>query len=130
MAYMTNSNAEDFGDLTAGANVVVSHGSLIFNYGVAGELLLWTGALAASRTFVAGDPIELPAGALDINLPAGALEDEAVKAAYDALIADKSNLTMSLGTGAMGAAGKTNEVSGRGYSRQVVEITTGLGAAP
>ena len=132
MAYMTNTNEEDFGDLTAGADVTVSHYSLILNYDIAGEQVLITSNLATSRTYTAGDPLVLPAGALDVNLPPGNLIDAAVKAAYDALLAGKSGgATLLLGTAAMTATGKANEVpNNRGYGRQVVEITTGEGSAP
>lgn len=137
MAYMTNTDEETFGTLAADAsNVTVSHASVILDYGVAssgarGELLLWTGALAAPRTFVADDPIVLPAGALDFNLPNGALNDAAVLAAYRALLAGKTGgATISLGTAAMGNDGQQNEVSASGYSRQVMAITSALGTAP
>ena len=132
MAYMTNTNEEDFGDLTAGADITVSHYSLIMNYGVAGEQVLAVGSLGTSRTYTTGDPLILPAGALDINLPNGNLVDDAVKSAYDAYLAGKTGgATLSLGTAAMTATGKTNEVpTNRGYGRQVVELTTGTGTAP
>ena len=135
MAYMTNTNAENFGTVAGGSNVVVSHASLILNFGETGVLLLWTGTLAATRTYVQGDPIELPAGALDINWPNGALQDAAVLEAIDDLIAAKAHgATLHLGTGAMGAAGTTNEVADSGYltgnGRPTIELTTALGTAP
>ena len=135
MAYITSRLVETFhraGSTGAAGSVTVSHASVIFNYGVVGELFLWTGALANPRVLVAGNPIRVAAGAMDINFPAGSagIQDSAIKAAWDALIADKASLTMLLGTAAMGAAGKTNEVTDANYARQVVELTTGLGLAP
>ena len=132
--YITNTNAENFhsgGNSGAAGAVAISHASVIFNYG-ATEILLWTGAIIAARSLVADDPITLPAGALDINFPAGSggVHDAAIKAAWDALITANGNPTMLLGTGAMGAAGKSNEVADANYARQVTELTTGAGAAP
>jgi len=130
--YITSSGAENFGTLTAGANITISHIAVIANYGVAGQILLVTKALAASREYVAGDELILPAGALDLNFPNGEMNDAALKEAWDTWLAAKTGgLTALLGTGAMGAAGTTNEVAtARGYSRQVVEYTTALGTAP
>jgi len=130
--YITSSGAENFGTLTAGANITISHIAVIANYGIAGQQLLVTKALAASREYVAGDELILPAGALDMNFPNGEMADAAVKEAWDGWLAAKTGgLTALLGTGAMGTAGTTNEVAaGRGYTRQKVEYTTGLGIAP
>ena len=132
MAYITNTNEENFGTVSAGADITVSHYSVILNYGVSGEELLITEDLAASRTYTEGDPLILPAGALDINLPNGELTDAAVLAAWNAYLAAKTGgATVLLGTGAMGATGKTSEVlTTRGYSRQATELSTGLGTAP
>ena len=137
MAYLTNSQQENFGTVGGNANVTVTHASLIFDYGGDSdgddddEVLLWTGRLAVARTFTPGDEIILPAGALDINLPNGDLEDAAVKLAWDQLIAYKvQNPTMLLATASMGSTGKNNEVTANGYSRQGVELSTGTGLAP
>ena len=132
MAYISSSMAETFGTLTAGADITMSHFSLIADYGEASELVIATGAFSTERTYTATDPLEMPMQRLRINLPNGALQDAAVKAAWDALLADKSmGITMSLGTADMTATGKANEIpTSRGYSRQVVEVTTGLGTAP
>ena len=134
MSYITNTNIEAFhtaGETGAAAAVTISHASVIFRYGAANELLLWRGALANSRQIAIGDPMSLPAGALDINLPFGAIEDEAVQAAYAALYADKSSsATCLLGTGAMGATGKNNEAGDANYARQAIELTIALGVAP
>jgi len=132
MSHITNTNEENFGNLTSGANVTVSHYSLIMNYGETGELLLVTNALSTPREYVAGDPIKLPAGAADINFTAVAVNDAAIKFFLDSGLAAKTHgVTMLLGTAAMGADGKSNEVaSGRGYTRQLVEMTTGTGQAP
>ena len=132
MAYITNSNIENFGTLSAGADVTISHYSAILNYGIAGEQLLITNAIGTSRTYTAGDELELPAGSLDLNFPQGNGADAAVKEMIDTYLASKTGgITVLLGTAAMTATGKANEVgTTRGYSRQVVEATTGTGTAP
>ena len=132
MAYITNSAETDFGDISAGTDITISHYSIILNYGETGEQLLITKDLAASRTYVAGDPLILPAGALDGNFINGDYEDAAVKSIIDAYLATKTHgATVLLGTGTMGNTGKGNEVpTARGYSRQVVALSTGLGTAP
>ena len=131
MAYATNTSEVNFGTLTAGSDVEVTHYSLLFNYGAEGELVLFTGSFGTARTFVANDDLILEAGSLDINLVTTRLTDASAKAMIDALVAAKTNLTMSLGTANMGSGGKTNEIPGnRGYARKVVALTTGLGSAP
>ena len=73
----------------------------------------------------------LPAGALDINFPNGAVSDAAIKAALDALYTGRSSsATCSLGTGTMGAGGKTREVADSNYERKTVALTIATGAAP
>lgn len=136
--YITSSGAENFGTLTAGANITISHISIIAAYGVTSgaantrQILLGTKALAAAREYVAGDELILPAGSLDINIPNGELNDAAVLEAWNAWLALKNPaLTALLGTAAMGAAGTSNEVqTSRGYSRQVIEYTAATGSAP
>ena len=134
MSYITNTNAENFHSASntgAAGAVTISHASVILRHGESNELLLWTGALTNSRTLATGDPITLPAGALDINFPAGAVSDAAIKAALDALYTGRSSsATCLLGTGAMGAGGKSNEVADANYEKQVTELTIGTGAAP
>ena len=120
---MTNTNDENFGNLAA-ANLTVTHFSVIFDYGEVGELLLFTAALVTPRSFVVGDPLEFPAGSLVGTIPNGGFNGAALKAMMDALITDKGTPTVVIGTGAMGATGKQNEVSDMNYSRQLMEFTT------
>ena len=134
MSYITNTAAVNFhsgaNTGTAGA-VTISHASLILRHGESNELLIWTGALVNSRTLAAGDPMTLPAGALDINFPAGVVSDAAIKAALDALYAGRSSsATCLLGTGAMGSGGKSNEVADANYEKKTVALTIATGAAP
>ena len=134
--YLTNATVENFhsGVKTGAAGAVtISHASVILNYGTSGTVLVWTGALNTSRTLVAGDPIQLPAGALDINFPPGnaGVQDAAILAAWNALLADKTGgATVLLGTGAMGNAGTSNEVADGNYARQVAALTRATGTAP
>ena len=132
MSYITNANEENFGTLTSGADVTVSHYSAILNYGIAGEIVLITNAIGTSRTYTAGDDLVLPAGSMDLNLPAGNGNDNAIKEMIDTYLAAKTGgITVSLGIAAMTTTGKANEIpSSRGYTRQVVETTTGTGNAP
>jgi len=123
LATISNTNLEDFGDL-AGANLTITHVSLIFNYGQGNELLAVTGALTTPRSFVQGDPLEFPVGSFVGTFPNGAFGAAFLKAVLDALIAARGAPTVLLGTAAMGSDGKQNEVSDSGYSRQTMELTT------
>lgn len=126
MATLTNSNAEDFGNVADG-QVVVTHASLIADEGGTNQQLIWTGALTHSRTLEVGDPLELPAGELDVGLPAGAqgVQTGWLQDMMDVYFAAGARgvPTMKLGTAAMGAAGTNNEVSDSGYTEQEIELT-------
>ena len=133
MATMSNTNREMFGTLTAGENVNITDYALIFNVDSASstegseELLFVTGSLRNRRTLAEGDPMDFLAGSFVYTLPPGEAEAAAAKALLDSLIAHYGNPTVLLGTGAMGATGKSNEVpTNRGYTRQVMEMTIAL----
>ena len=124
MATMTNTNDENFGNLI-GANITVTHASLIFNYGVAGERLAVTGALVTPRSFVAGDPLEFPSGSFILTIPNGAGEGAFVKELFDVYLTSKGQPTVLIATAAMGNDGKQNELTAQqGYTRQTMEMTT------
>ena len=150
MAYYTNPAIVNFGTLTGAADLTVSHGALIYNPGssvapgggairaAGAPLVVWTGALAASRVYVTNDPIAMPLGAFDLNLVPGVVNDAAVLLAWQLLHARESGvggvtnpgLYALLGTAAMGDDGTANEVAGRGYTRQLIAPTIALGTAP
>ena len=134
MSYITNTAAVNFhsaGNTGTSGGVTISHASLILRYGESNEILIWTGALVNSRVLSAGDPMTLPAGALDINFPNGVVNDAAIKAALDALYTGRSSsATCLLGTGTMGAGGKTREVADSNYERKTVALTIAVGTAP
>lgn len=130
MALKTNSAAINFGTVSGSGGVTITHASLIFNYGQTGqtdawdnEFLYWTGSLRNSRALVQGDPMEFPAGAFDITLPAGDLQSAGIQRINQAAHDDLGNPTVLLGTGAMGTNGKSNEVSDGGYTRQQAAFT-------
>lgn len=135
MAHMTNTNEEDFGDV-ADAAVTVTHAVLGWDLkNAAQRKVIWNGALANARTLAIGDPIELPAGSLDINYPPGndGVDDGFTKDMMDAIFTDEGNdAQMALGTAAITFTGNTinNEVTDSGYAVQQVEITRGTGNAP
>ena len=137
MAHLTNMNEEEFtgGNNAAGA-VTVTHAVLGWDLtDDANRKVIWNGSLATSRSYVAGDPITLPAGALDITFPAGSqgVEDDFIKDALDAIWADQGDdAQLALGTAAITFTGGTinNEVADANYVRQTVEITRGTGDAP
>ena len=132
MALKTNSNTEDFGDVQGSGGVTISHASVIYNIGVTDavahplardrQFCYWTGAIANSRTLAQGDAMEFPAGAIDITLPAGALQNVGVQHFSQSALDDLGSPTVLLGTGDMGANGTANEVADAGYTRQVVEM--------
>ena len=134
MANFTNTNDEDFGDVTGGA-ITISHAQLVFDIGGANHRVAWTGALTNARELQDGDPMQFNAGSFDFNFPNAAAEDAFMKDLLDVYEAQRGDPTVLLGTGALaaGAAGAYasaigNEIpSGRGYTRQVMEITTGTG---
>lgn len=141
MAYITDNgdptnNADlNFGTIAGNTDVVVTHASVILNYGNTDdpttEIVLWTGTLARTRTFSRGDPIIMPTGAFDLNLLAGNLPDATVRAAWQALLDDRNEGAVALlGTADMTLTGKANEITDTGYSRQDIALLTGLGAAP
>ena len=130
MALKTNTNPEDFGDVQSAGGVTITNASVIYNHGQSGntdpwdnQFCYWTGTIANARTLSQGDAMEIPAGALDITLPAGALKSAGIQRINQAAIADLGSPTVLLGTGDMGANGTANEVAVVGYTRQVCEIT-------
>lgn len=129
MALKTNASNEDFGDVAGAGGITISHASVIFNDGDSGntdawdnEFLYWTGPLTFSRTLSQGDAMEFPAGAFDITLNAGDLEDGGIQRINQAAHADLGSPTVRLGVGDMGANGKSNEVTDGGYTAQVMEF--------
>lgn len=124
MATMTNTNDENFGNLV-GANVTVTHFSVIYNYGQGNEQLAFTSPLVTPRSFVAGDPLEFPAGSLVGTIPNGGYEGAFLKGMMDAWNTARGVPTVVIGTGAMGENGKANELTAQqGYTRQLMEFTT------
>lgn len=125
MALISNESAEDFGDVSGSGGVTVTNASIIFNWGASGEtddwdneFLLWTGTVANARTLSQGDEMIFPAGSIDITLPAGALESVGIQRLHQAAVADLGTPALLLGTGDMGANGKSNEVTDAGYTRK------------
>ena len=119
MASLSNSAAVNFGTLTAGANVVVSHYVLRFGTHVAVSKTLQT-----QRTFVAGDAMVIAPGDLTLNSPNGDGQGTWLVQMYTDHIATQGNPTASIHTGAPGGSFTANEVpTSRGYSRQTITPT-------
>lgn len=133
MAFMWNINDENFGELTAGNNVVISHYAIVFNADsvstTAGmeRLVLVSRALTHSRTLAAGDPMQFLKYSFALDLPQGEGGAALDNAMLNALLHRYGNPTVLLGTGALGANADAAgmEMTGRGYSRQVIEMAVG-----
>ena len=120
MALITNGSDINFGSVNNGQNIVATHASVELADGTLTNVVLWSGQLSAQRTLVPTDPIVIPAGDLDFEIPPGALQDAAIVAILTQGIGQyTSEFTVRLGTGPMGTGGTTNEVAtATGYSRQ------------
>ena len=134
MAILTNDNtsgredAISFGTVAAGQTIVVSHASVVLVDDTNPSVLLWTGRLAANRTLVENDPINVPMGDLDIVIPAGSdgINDSALVAVLNEGIGEYSdNFTVRLGTADMGNAGTSNQPAGStGYTAATNQVLT------
>ena len=123
---LTNSADVEFGTVSAGQSVTVSHASVEIVDASKTNRLLWTGRLRADRALVETDPITIPAGDLDIEILSGVLEDAALVAIFaDGVATFDGDFTVRLGTGDMGNAGTTSQPSAAtGYTAQTgVELT-------
>ena len=112
MALLTNAAVISFGTVSSGQNITVTHASVTINDGTLTDRLIWTGALAAQRVLVETDPIRLPIGDLDIEIPPGALEDQGITDILNEGIDQYTSFTVRLGTGDMGSAGTGSEPLG------------------
>ena len=127
MAFIRNGADIECGTVTSGNNVTITHASATLVDGSRSALVVWTGALNAQRTLVGDDPITIPAGDLVFQFPAGSqgITNTAVDQALDDLVANyDTNWTIRLGTGVMGAAGTTNEVTTSGYTAATNQTLT------
>ena len=123
---LTNAADIEFGTVSAGQTVTVSHASVEISDSSKTNRLLWTGRLRADRALVETDPITIPAGDLDIEILSGALEDAALVAIFgDGVDTFNQDFTIRLGTADMGNAGTTSQPSSStGYTAQTgVELT-------
>ena len=138
MSYITSDASGAFhsgGNTGASASVTITHAAVgwaLTDSTEGNRKVLFNGALTASVSLNAGDPIALPAGALDLNFPNGAVPDQTMKDMLDAYISGRSgDPTVILGTGAIGlGSSPRNEVADANYQRKTVSIVTGLGTAP
>ena len=123
MALITNAGgAISFGTVASGQTVTVTNFSVTLVDGSLDNVVLCSGSLAANRTLVQGDPISFPQNDLDINIPAGTLNDAGLAVILQAGLdqyTGGSGATVRLGTGSMGTGGTGNEVPGNtGYTAQ------------
>ena len=120
MATFTNNNNENFGTLSAGGNITVSHWVMRF-----GNVIAFVRPFETARTFAASDALIVEAGDIDVTLADGQASSAWVKDLLDEYITQNGNPTMSLHTAAPGDAGSASEVpTARGYTRQTIEVTT------
>ena len=123
---LTNAADIEFGTVSAGQSVTISHASIEIVDASKTNRLLWTGRLRADRALVETDPITIPAGDLDVEILPGVLQDAALVAIFgDGIATFDGDFTIRLGTGDMGNAGTTSQPAGAtGYTAQTgVELT-------
>ena len=114
MAFIRNSNDENFGTLTEG--VTVSQYRLVWDSGGTGEHTTAWIDLDNPRTYASGDPIELPTGDLSLEIAAGDLANSDARDMWDTYLAQKgTDPTAQLGHGG-------SEISAGGYAEQTVEV--------
>lgn len=117
MALMDNNDQENFG--TAAAAVTVSQYRATFGSGGTEISTGWI-ALDSSRAFVMGDEMIIPAGDLNIELPAGDFPNTFAKAFLDDfLVRRTANARVELGHSG-------SEITDTGYSEQTVAFASEL----
>ena len=118
MATITNSNAESFGVVNAGNDVVISQARYIFPGANGGAAINtpWFD-LSNSRTYSEGDEIVLPVGDAVLTLPPGEFGDDLARAFVDDFLHRRGVPVMELGHNSL------EVVNNRGYSEQTVEVT-------
>ena len=126
MALITNGSAINFGMVNQGQSITVTHASVILSDDTKADIVLWTGSVNNQRVLVPGDPIQMPIGDLDIEIPPGSLVDASLVAILNEGAGDyNQNWEVRLGTAAMTATGKANQPDGAtGYTAQTNQTLT------
>lgn len=120
MAFIKNTNLEDFGDVAGAAGITLSQFKLIFDVGGSNELDFGWLTLSNSRSLAQGDPIDMPIGDLSMELPAGTLTNAVAKAFMDDFL-HRRGTAPTVRLGHSGA-----ELTDTGYTAQTVEVAASL----